>query len=218
MPWITDAMLGQHCRNNQKKTNLKYCVYASFGIAGYDSEADGYIVPSGADSKKYGGYALNTIHEADPQMAMEYNGLDSLFTAWLYEEQRNDLTEFQLEGMKLLLEASIVMSEVSEEGLPVDECKFDTVNKELNKALEESYAEIMEMDDVKQWDGDEPINLGSPKQLSHLLFDILKIKPIGYTDKSKTTPSTDKESLIKMNRPFLKKLIEYREFGKMVTT
>ena len=216
--WIWDTMLAMHCINNTKRTNLKYCVYRTYGICGYDSEADQYIVPKASDTKKYGAYALNKIHEAPPAMMEKYNALDSLFTAWLYKDQKRELSEFQLEGLKLLVDTGTTLAKVSENGLLVAEEQFAEVDKMLNESLEETYKEILEMDDVKRWDGEEPLNLNSPKQLSHLLFDILKVKPIGYTDKTRTTPSTDKESLIKMNRPFLRKLIEYREFKKMVST
>ena len=214
--WCWDTMLGMHCIHNKKPTNLKYCVFRDFGIIGYDTGADEYIMSSTADNKKYGSYALNRIDEADPDEIMKYNAQDSLYTAWLYPIQRKQLSSFRMKGMRLLVETQTTFAKMSYNGIKVNEGNFAAVQKDLLDKTNTIMEELMADPIVAKWDGDKPINLGSSKQLSHLLFDIMGKKPLAYT-KTKA-PSTDKETLKKMGMPFLDKLLTYREWKKMANT
>src|SRR5690606_12056961 len=60
-------------------------------------------------------------------------------------------------------------------------------------------------------------NIASPKQLSHLLFEKLKLTPIR---KTKTGYSTDSDVLSKLQKehPIAEKIIEYRELAKLKST
>lgn len=65
---------------------------------------------------------------------------------------------------------------------------------------------------------DARVNLDSPQQLSILLFDVMKLQaPI---DKRTKQPirSTGVEVLSQIDHPFVKKLLEYRGFVKLVST
>lgn len=214
--WGWDTMLAAHCIHNKKPTNLKYCVWNRWGIAGYDAAADSYITSSGKDNKQFGSYAKNRIDELDPEDATKYNAQDALYTAWLFEAQRKELDSFQLQGLNLLMDTSKTLAEMSFNGIHVSEEKLDKAGEDLHAKVKEIYAEIMDDPVLKKWDGKEPINLGSTKQLAHLLFDILGKKPLAYTDKK--APCLDKETLKKYNMPFLGKLLYYREFLKMANT
>jgi DNA polymerase I-like protein with 3'-5' exonuclease and polymerase domains len=214
--WEWDTCIGMHCVNNKKPTNLKYCVYADFGVAGYDSSADPYITSSEADNKEFGSYAKNRINELDPEDAMKYNALDSLFTARLYELQKSRLSQFQLDGMRLLLDTEKTLARMSFNGIRVHEGNFDSVDKELHAQVEEIYKAMLSDPILSKWDKPTPINLGSSKQLSHLLFDLCGKKPLAYT--AKRAPSTDKETLKKYNMPLLNNLLAYRESKKMADT
>lgn len=63
----------------------------------------------------------------------------------------------------------------------------------------------------------ETFNIASPKQLSHLLFEKLKLTPIR---KTKTGFSTDSDVLSKLQKehPIAEKIIEYRELAKLKST
>lgn len=214
--WGWDTMLAAHCIHNLKPTNLKYCVYTNWGIAGYDSAADPYIISSDKDEKELGSYAKNRIDELDPDDAMKYNAQDSLYTAWLFEKQRTQLSSFQLQGLHLFMDTARTLSEMSFNGIHISEELLNKTDIDMHSKVKDMYAEIMADPVLQQWDGDTPINVGSTKQLGHLLFDILHKRPLAYTPKK--SPALDKETLKKYDMPVLNKLLYYREFKKMADT
>lgn len=61
---------------------------------------------------------------------------------------------------------------------------------------------------------DDPINPGSSKQLSVLLYDILKLK----SPDKRNARGTGKEILEKMDHPIAKSVLEWRRFAKLVST
>lgn len=90
--------------------------------------------------------------------------------------------------------------------LKLDEAK-DLVTKEI-KPYEESIRKYkMEHYNVKL---DDPINIGSPAQLSILFFDI-----IGYKLKSGEKKTGEKE-LEEINTPLTNAIIEYKKMSKLI--
>ena len=63
----------------------------------------------------------------------------------------------------------------------------------------------------------EKFNLGSPKQLAHILFEKMGLKP---TKKTKTGFSTDAEVLeaLSVEHPLPAKILEYRQYAKLKST
>lgn len=61
---------------------------------------------------------------------------------------------------------------------------------------------------------EEPINLGSPSQLSILLYDVLKVKVVD----TKNPRGTGTDILEKIDLPLCKLLIEYKELEKLLTS
>ena len=63
----------------------------------------------------------------------------------------------------------------------------------------------------------ERFNLGSPKQLAHILFEKMGLKP---TKKTKTGFSTDAEVLeaLSVEHPLPAKILEYRQYAKLKST
>ena len=65
---------------------------------------------------------------------------------------------------------------------------------------------------------DDPINIGSPAQLAILLFDIMGC-PLYFDKKKKQeTRSTSEDSLVRLDNPISKAILDYREFSTIVTT
>ncbi len=62
-----------------------------------------------------------------------------------------------------------------------------------------------------------PFNIGSPKQLAHILFEKMKMPP---GKRTKTGYSTDNEVLEKLNAdyPFTEKILQWRELAKLRST
>jgi DNA polymerase-1 len=65
----------------------------------------------------------------------------------------------------------------------------------------------------------EPFNLGSPKQLQHILFEVRGLEPV---KKGKTGPSTDAASLEQIHAvtddPLCGLILRYRELSKLLST
>ena len=218
--WINhadiDTMLMAHCINSHKPTGLKYELYHRLGVIGYDDKADKFISSSNEEREKYGDNAFNTLDQCPVEDLLLYNAMDSLFTYIIYDQMRSEMDEFQWGGYKFLNESSIWLTRAQVHGFRVDIDRYDEVNQELQDKIKELEASILECDEIKLWDGDEPFNYNSGVQLGHLLYDILKIKPTVFTDTGK--PATNVEALEKLDNPLVKKILEIRKYQKLFGT
>ncbi len=213
--WYWDTMVGQHCLNNKAPTGLKFLVYTKFGDIGYDSSVDKYI--KSKDKDIYGDNAFNTLKDANIDEVLKYNALDSLYTYKLYEMQNSHMSEFQRKGFDFFIDTTLTFAKLSSRGFCIDIKKLQEVKQKLITNSEIAYNKVMNSDEVKKWDKEEPFNFNSSKQLSHLLFDILKVKPHNMT-KSGDKPSVDKDALPKYDLPFIKDILEYRRINKILGT
>lgn len=171
-----------------------------------------------------------------PEIGMLYAAGDPLKTRELYEWQKNYLEQKGNEKLNWVarnIEIPVipVCIRMEEEGVELDkECVEElkgVYTKKLDNILQTIYNEIdlhkAELEDFKLkkkpgWDKlDTPINLGSPKQLSILLYDVLGMKPIG------NSKSTSTDTLIKLSgkyKNYIKlfiNLLEYRKVAKLVS-
>lgn len=211
--WEADTMLLAHTLNSVKPVGLKYLTYVNFGILGYDDSADPFLKASPEDEDKWGNNAFNRIEEAPIDDLIKYCAMDSLFTYLLWEKMKDQFTDFQKEGNKFFLESAITLCKAQENGFCVDMDIFEANRNKLLKEQEKLEDAIMQDIDVKKWDQDTPFNFKSNKQLGHLLFDILKIKPQGYT--AKGAAAVDKEVLPKYNVPFIQHILAWRRLEKI---
>lgn len=216
--WYWDTMIAAHCIHNQKPTGLKFCTYVNFGDVGYDGTADKFLGAAHDEVDQWGDNAINkllpALEKGDLKMEdlLLYNALDSLYTFKLYEIQEQQLQGTQRDGFDFFLESSITLSKTYENGICVDSEMLEKNTTEFNSILDGLSQEILALPEVKQWDKETPFNFNSPTQLSHLLFDILKIKPVSFTESGK--PSVDKETLPKFDLDLTRKIVEYRETAK----
>lgn len=90
-------------------------------------------------------------------------------------------------------------------------------DKILKKQSEGLHKDIRAIELKIYEDAGETFNIASPKQLSHVLFEKLKLTPI---KKTKTGFSTDSDVLSKLKdqSPIAEKIIEYRELTKLKST
>ena len=191
---VEDTMLMQHCRNNRKPTGLKFMVYAKYGFLGYDSDADEYIRASTEDTREFGTNAFNRVFDAPVKKMLEYNAMDSLFTYWLYEDLPRDMTEEMMKGYRFFMEASIAFANMHEEGVHVDMDRLENTSVEIEKAIRPYIDKVMEDPlIVKDWTQGHKFNPRSDYDIRYLLFSILKLKPIEFTEQGQ--PSVDAEAL-----------------------
>ncbi|MGB9590218.1 MAG: DNA polymerase, partial [Candidatus Hydrothermia bacterium] len=103
-----------------------------------------------------------------------------------------------------------VLARMEHAGIKVDTEYLRDFDRELAGSIEGLEKEIYELAGVK-------FNLNSPKQLSHVLFDILKLVPTKKTKTGLSTAQSVLESLSK-EHPLPGKILEYRELFKLRST
>jgi DNA polymerase I-like protein with 3'-5' exonuclease and polymerase domains/uracil-DNA glycosylase len=214
-----DPMIMQHCLHNQKPTNLKYLTYQYYGVLGYDESADAFLKPSNDKKKKMGANAINTIFNAPTKDILHYCALDSLFTYKLAHDLHNQLDPIsQKPGYTLFMEASEALAVAHLNGFRIDDKAIDAVSPILEKRIDEYYLKVIDDPVVRyQWRGGK-FNPGSDVNIRRLLFDILKIEPLEFTEHG--LPSVDEEALLmyKADAPFIMDLLEYRRWRKVYRT
>ncbi len=129
--------------------------------------------------------------EAKLRDVLEEKGLSKLF----------DEVEMPLVG---------VLFEMESTGIKIDALSLSRLSVELDKRLGKLVASIYKLADCE-------FNINSPKQLSEVLFQKMKLPVV---KKTKTGMSTDEEVLTKLSRDheLPKILLEYRSISKLKTT
>lgn len=211
-----DTMLMAHCINARKPTGLKYEVYTRLGVIGYDSAADEFLSSIPEEREKYGDNAFNRIDEAPLEDILLYNALDSLFTYKIYQQQILELDEFQMKGYEFLNESMIWLTQAQITGFHINMARYTEVAEQLDRKIKELEIELLQCDELKLWDGDSPFNYNSGPQLSHMLFDIMKLKATVKTEKG--APSVNVEALAKIDSPLVHKILEIRKYQKLFGT
>ncbi len=113
-----------------------------------------------------------------------------------------------------------ILDEMHKLGIKVDSKVLDKVAKELNKEIASLEGEIYKIAGSPRLGGGLPFNLNSPKQLSEVLFEKLKIDAKGVPKRKTGAFSTDAETLdkIKDRHPVVASILKYRELYKMKST
>src|SRR4051812_6425997 len=162
------------------------------------------------------GYPLQELAEQEG-LAPHVGGCEELaeravITRVIAERQRERLEE---EGLTRLFEEVElplvdVLVEMQRHGLKLDTARLAEISRKVEARINELEQEIHEL-------GGEPFTIGSPQQLSHVLFDVL-----GLTKKrrGKTGFSTDARVLqaIRSEHPIIPKIEEWREYSKLKST
>jgi len=95
-------------------------------------------------------------------------------------------------------------------GIAIDIDRFESLKEETAKRLSELTQQIYEL-------AGQTFNINSPKQLGHILFEVLEL-PAGK--KTKTGYSTNEKVLdsLKEAHPIIPKILDYRELHKLMST
>ena len=153
-----------------------------------------------------------TMDQVDVKKVSDYCCEDSDVTLRLKEILEKDMIEKGLD--KLFNEVEIplveVLARMEINGVAIDKEYLTKLSKEFEHKLDKLTKDIYEL-------AGEEFNINSPKQLSKILFEKLKL-PI--LKKTKTGISTNEEVLIKLaaEHKLPKMLLEYRELAKLKST
>jgi len=213
---VWDTMLAAHIINSIKKVNLKFQLYLTLGIAGYDASIDKYLSASEEDEALYGANAYNKIEEAPIDELLTYNAMDSLGTYKLYEHQNKLLSASMKKGQTLFVDGSIALSKAEYNGLPFDINTCSKINKRITRMMDSLEKSVFESKEMKKWDKDDPFRLSAVQDLPYLLYNKLGYKPDKMTKTGK--PKADKDAMEQIDIPIVKDVMEWRRWSKVRDT
>lgn len=144
--------------------------------------------------------------------ATEYSGEDADVTLRLHERLTGDLRAHDLVKLYEEIEVPLVevLADMEYTGVSVDEQRLKTMAGLLESEIDVVRASIYKL-------AGGPFNVNSPKQLSHLLFEKLKLPVIRHT---KTGFSTDESVLGELSgkHEIVQWIVRFRELGKLKST
>jgi len=198
---VFDPMLASYVLNPDTSHNLSDLAQRYLGLT---SKSYVDLVPKG-----------KTIADIDIPSVADYCGMDVHVTFGLVPKLRAELEKIPALH-KLLLEIELplepVLAQMEYWGIRINSAYLQELSKQLEKdlaALEERVYAVA---------GDK-LNLGSPKKLSELLFDKLKLDR-KKSRKIQTGYSTDAATLEKLqgDHPVVDAILEYRTLSKLKST
>jgi DNA polymerase-1 len=156
-----------------------------------------------------------TIADLDVKIVADYCGMDAYATFNLVSKLQTELGKVS-ELQKLLLEVEQplepVLAAMEDRGVRIDIPYLQELSQQLEKDLQ-----VIEKQAYQ--DAGEKFNLGSPKQLSEILFEKLGLSR-RKSRKTKTGYSTDHTTLEKLqgDHPVIDQILEYRTLAKLKST
>ncbi len=182
------------------------------------------------------GMGLKKIRVQDDLQIARYvlapGGDSQGFERFRAQESLNDIPFVQVVSQfeRLMIEYSTKLKSENLESIyadiekPLVSCLLNMENKgiklDINLIREQSAAVLIDLEKVEKEIlelSPEPFNVASPKQLSKILFEVLKLPVI---KKTKTGASTDTDVLeaLKDQHPIASKVLIYRELSKLRST
>ena len=156
-----------------------------------------------------------TIADLDIQTVADYCGMDAYTTFQLVAKLRAELeTVPPLQKLLLDVEQPLepILAQMEYQGIRIDIDYLKELSESLEKDLEQIEHNAYEA-------AGETFNLGSPKQLSELLFEKLNLDR-RKSRKTKTGYSTDHATLEKLqgDHPVIDTMLEHRTLSKLKST
>lgn len=178
--WACDTATSAHCLNNTAPVNLKYRVFAEFGVLGYDSSVDQYLKPTKEVKDKYGANALNRIDEAPMGDLCLYCAYDSAYSLELSYRDLERMDAHTRRGFDFFMAASPELGEVSTAGMITKSDRVSSAWEHLTAEMESVEREILATQEARQWHGNGPFNHRSGDHLK----DVLNLPKTSKTDEA----------------------------------
>ncbi|MFM8269879.1 MAG: DNA polymerase I [Pseudomonadota bacterium] len=150
--------------------------------------------------------------EVSVEKATDYSGEDSDVALRLHEKLMGEVDK--MGGRELFEKIEVplvpVLAQMEFAGVKVDQKKLEQMEQNLSEDQATVEDKVFEL-------AGEPFNIGSPKQLSRILFEKLKLPIIR---KTKTGISTDESVLIELTQKhsICEWILKYRELSKLKST
>lgn len=158
------------------------------------------------------GKSAITMDKVDVNKVCCYSCEDSDVTLRLKKILEKELSKKDLDRLFYDVEMPLVevLAQMEMDGVSIDSDYLKELSVEMKRKLDRLTGKIYEI-------AGEEFNINSPKQLSAIMFEKLKLPVIKRT---KTGISTDEDVLTKLaaKHPLPEKLLEYRELSKLKST
>lgn len=218
--WLWCTMNAAHVIDCRKGFNgLKFQAYINYGIEGYGDEASTYM------NRMHKGTQVNMLDTMPLNKLLLYNGIDTLITGWLYDDQIDILKEgdprrkaFDIITMPGLLS----LSESTAYGISMDAKYYSDETNRLNKQLKLLEKKLLNCDTADKFRENTGRRLRivnkdfSAKDLRIIMYDILKAKSSKETKTG--LKAVDKEIVADIKHPWAKTLVKWRTTNKLVNT
>ncbi len=160
------------------------------------------------------GKQQGNMGDLSADMVKDYAAEDADITLQLYHVFEPKLKEEGLLNLYWNIESPLiqVLAQMEFNGICIDRKALQQYSIQLDASIRDLEKEIYEMAGLR-------FNIGSPKQVGELLFDILKIPYTG--SKTKTGQySTDEDRLSELaaSHPIVSKILEHRGLSKLKST
>ena len=217
LPIWWDTMLASQLLNENERAGLK-------------PQFDKYIDPT------IGSYSIEKLFEIpyqwlDPEVFALYSAIDAYDTYKLYLKQRN---EFKGEGMERIFNVfhsietpvTLVVAHMEDDGITLDRRFVTKLNDYYHKKQEQALQELSNIlipysTVIQKYQStgelETPVNYNSVQQLEIILYNILGAPVQNTSDGKEGKMGTDEKTLLALNLPFTKTLLEYRHYNKMIT-
>lgn len=173
----------------------------------WDSMLAAYVVRAGDCSDFYKVIKIHCENDL-PELAgpedflRAHLQLKAFLEKKIHESQNRPIYE------ELDLPLAPILLRMETRGIKIDVAFLKKFSEELARDMMREEKEIFNL-------AGESFNVGSPKQLAHILFEKLKLPA---AKKTKTGYSTDNEVLQELDHPIGKCIVEYRELAKLKST
>jgi uracil-DNA glycosylase family 4 len=209
--WLWDTQIGAHVLNNRKPTGLKFLAYTHYGMLGFDDVIDKYISRYRAGEDKKSGNAFNRLEDAPLSELLHYNGIDSLLSFKLYEEQKIEITGRLLEGLRFFIDGKTELARVQESGIRLDTERMKKEERRLRRRSTSIRDRLFSLPEIRDWRGTRAFSPMSGADVSKLLY-----RDLGYT-KPDSKP-TDETALRAIGGELPDLILRFRKTHKMLTT
>ena len=209
--WESCTMNTAHILDSRTAfTGLKFQAFVRWGIQNYDAEMKKYLSSNGAE--------FNRIVEAPLDKLLLYNGIDSLLTYWLYEEQEKEMNDDEKWFQQFNKEGLIVFSDMQSKGILADLDYYKELDKELKDKIKILYKNLFSSDEAKLFKKNKgrEISFTSDKDLRELFFKLMKLPVVKETDTG--LPSVDAEAIKSLDCSIAKDLLEVSKLEKIKGT
>lgn len=227
-----DGYIGMRLLNENEPSNrlknlwTKYCS---------DGQGDGFTYDNLFDGLPFTLIPIKSAYlyaAGDPVKTYELNE----FQRKILDETTQECKDSDLTGISFLMkEVEVplieVVSDMQDVGVGYDAQYQQNLSKKYHKLQEEAINHVyniisMYSDEIGAYRAlhpeiklDDPINLNSPKQLSVLLYDIMRIpKPTEKRGKGKSSGGTGEEVLSRIDHDIAKAILKYRSIEKLLGT